>query len=449
MRIQKERIFDFTPDLQAEGNVVYWMSREQRVEDNPGLLHARLLAHELEAKLFVVFTLTAAYPGAMLRHYDFMLRGLHETAQQLHKLHIPFHLLIGDPPDTMTGFIQSHGAGVVVTDFDPMRVKRQWVAAAMKRSGCKFIEVDGHNIVPARFVSNKVEFAAYTLRPKIRRHIDRFLEELPELQPMKPGSKLPGLFSPDDLLASLQLDRSVKPTGWIIPGSKAAKKMLEQLIAERLKGYNEARNDPNQRMTSDLSPYLHFGQISSMRVAIEVSKQHPADADSEAFLEELIVRKELSDNYCHYQPDYDNTSGFHDWAQKTHDAHRKDEREYMYTRKQFEEGTTHDPLWNAAQLQMVKQGKMHGYLRMYWAKKILEWTETPEQAMEIAIYLNDKYELDGRDPNGYTGIAWSIGGVHDRAWTERPVYGKIRYMNYNGAKRKFDIQKYIRSISKI
>src|SRR6056297_879423 len=178
--IQKERIFDCAPDLPAQGNVVYWMSREQRVADNPGLLHARQLAQDMETELCVVFTLTAEYPGAMLRHYDFMLRGLHETAKQLHKLHIPFHLVTGDPPDTINDFIQSHGAGVVVSDFDPMRIKRHWVAAAMERSGCKFLEVDGHNIVPARFVSDKVEFGAYTLRPKIHRHIDRFLEELPE-----------------------------------------------------------------------------------------------------------------------------------------------------------------------------------------------------------------------------------------------------------------------------
>lgn len=444
--VKKERIFDLTPDLQAKGNVIYWMSREQRVADNPGLLFAQHLAMEMESDLQVVFTLTDNYPGAVLRHYDFMVRGLHEAAEQLHDLHIPFHLLVGDPVDLISEYIEEQDAGVVVTDFDPMRIKRKWVDAAIKKTDCKFLEVDGHNIVPVRFVSDKVEFGAYTLRPKIHRQLDRFMEEWPELQPMQKGKDLPELFSPDELLGSLQLDRSVQPVDWIAPGSKAAEKMLEEFINERLTGYAEQRNDPNLRMTSDLSPYLHFGQISSMRVAIEVLKQHASDADSDAFLEELIVRKELSDNFCHYNPDYDNTSGFHDWAKKTHKEHRKDEREYTYSREQFEKGTTHDPLWNAAQLEMVKRGKMHGYMRMYWAKKILEWTRSPEEAMELGIYLNDKYELDGRDPNGYTGIAWSIGGVHDRAWTERPVYGKIRYMNYNGAKRKFNVQAYIRSV---
>lgn len=447
--IQKERIFDLAPGLQAEGNVIYWMSREQRAEDNPGLLYAQQLAMAMETNLSVVFTLTGDYPGAMLRHYDFMIRGLLESAVSLHALHIPFHLLVGDPPETLAGFLEEHGAGVVVTDFDPLRIKRQWVAASMQTSGAKFVEVDGHNVVPARFASDKIEFGAYTLRPKIRRHLDRFLEILPALRPMNRHAAMPELFSPADVLDSLRLDRSVGPVDWISPGSSAAAATLEVFITERLKGYAEQRNDPNLQMTSDLSPYLHFGQISAMRVAIEVLRQHPSDADSDAFLEELIVRKELSDNFCHYHSGYDSTAGFHEWAKKTHEAHRRDEREYVYTREQFEQGVTHDPLWNAAQLQMVRQGKMHGYMRMYWAKKILEWTESPAQAMEFAIYLNDTYSLDGRDPNGYTGIAWSIGGVHDRAWKERPVFGKIRYMNYNGARRKFDVQAYIRSVNEM
>jgi deoxyribodipyrimidine photo-lyase len=171
--------------------------------------------------------------------------------------------------------------------------------------------------------------------------------------------------------------------------------------------------------------------------------------DKAAFLEELIVRRELSDNFCFYNPDYDSFNGFHSWAKKTHSIHRDDKRQFTYNLEEFEFSETHDPLWNAAQMEMVKTGKMHGFMRMYWAKKILEWTSSPEEAMQTAIYLNDKYSIDGRDPNGYTGIAWSIGGVHDRAWGEREVFGKIRYMNYNGCKRKFDVEKYIKQINKI
>ena len=165
--------------------------------------------------------------------------------------------------------------------------------------------------------------------------------------------------------------------------------------------------------------------------------------DKDAFLEEMIIRRELSDNFCEYEPEYDQFEGFHAWSQKTLNEHRNDEREYIYPLGQFEAAETHDDLWNAAQNEMKITGKMHGYMRMYWAKKILEWTPSPEIAQQIAIDLNDKYELDGRDPNGYTGIAWSIGGIHDRAWFERPIFGKIRYMNYNGCKSKFDVMKYI------
>jgi len=208
-------------------------------------------------------------------------------------------------------------------------------------------------------------------------------------------------------------------------------------------GLSFKKKRSNQKGQSNLSPYLHFGQISAQRIALEVRKARLDPEAQKAFLEELIIRRELSDNYCYYNPDYDRPSGFPAWAQKTQATHQDDRREYDYSSEQLEKAQTHDPLWNAAQMEMVHKGKMHGYMRMYWAKKILEWTKSPEEAQRIAITLNDKYELDGRDPNGYTGIAWSIGGVHDRAWGERPVFGKIRYMSYNGSKSKFDVKGYI------
>ena len=447
--IREERIYDLTSGRKIEGDVVYWMSREQRADDNPGLLFARHLAEEMDCGLSVVFTLADSFQGATLRHYDFMLRGIQEVATGLRKLNIPFFILQGDPPEKLLEFSKANNTGTVIVDFDPLKIKREWYAEAIRKLPCKFIEVDGHNIVPARFVSDKCEFAAYTLRPKINRLLGDFLEEFPKLEPMPPGSDAQKPPNSADVLDSLNIDRQVAPVDWILPGEKEALKTLDAFIKERLSEYDEQRNDPNREMVSDLSPYLHFGQISSQRIAAEVLKRRGKDKNSEAFLEELIVRKELSDNFCHYNPDYENVNGFHDWAKKTHKEHSRDEREYTYTIAAFEEGKTHDPLWNAAQMEMVKRGKMHGYMRMYWAKKILEWTASPADAMETAIYLNDRYELDGRDPNGYTGIAWSIGGVHDRAWTERPVFGKIRYMNYNGCKRKFDVNAYISSINKL
>ena len=445
--IKKERLYDLTPDRESAGNVVYWMSREQRSADNPGLLHARDLAMKLNCSLSVVFALTDNFLDASYRQYDFMLRGLHEVSISLQDQNIPFHLLAGDPPKLISLFAGNHNIGTIVVDFDPLKIKRLWYEEVIRNTRCRMIEVDGHNIVPARFVSDKLEFGAYTLRPKIHRLLGDYLEELPVLEQMKQQVSLPAPFVHEKILNALQLDRSVGPAGWIRSGEKEALKALADFIDKRLPKYNAFRNDPNRKVVSGLSPYLHFGQISSLRIALEVLNRHGKDENSEAFLEELIVRKELSDNFCHYNPDYDNTKGFHDWAKKTHREHARDERENIYSIGQFEQGRTHDPLWNAAQMEMVKNGTMHGYMRMYWAKKILEWTADTEQAMEVAIFLNDRYQLDGRDPNGYTGIAWSIGGVHDRAWAERPVFGKIRYMNYNGCKRKFDVDAYIRRVA--
>ena len=230
---------------------------------------------------------------------------------------------------------------------------------------------------------------------------------------------------------------------WIKPGEGAAQRALRRFLREGLRSYDEARNDPTVDGQSNLSPFLHFGHISAQRVPLEVRDSDVVGEPRDAFLEERIVRRELSDNFCFYNEDYDRFEGFPTWAQTTLKQHGGDRREYTYTLGQFESAGTHDELWNAAQMEMAKTGKMHGYMRMYWAKKILEWTESPEEALKIAMFLNDKYELDGRDPNGYVGCAWSIGGVHDRAWFERPVFGKIRYMSYNGCRSKFDVDSYV------
>jgi deoxyribodipyrimidine photo-lyase len=235
----------------------------------------------------------------------------------------------------------------------------------------------------------------------------------------------------------------VQPVHWLKPGEKAAHACLESFLDDRFSSYSAKRNDPNSGSPSNLSPYLHFGQISAQYCAMRASRSNAPEADRKAFLEELIVRRELSDNYCNYNDHYDSFDGLPAWAKETLEKHRADKREYLYTSEEFAQGATHEELWNAAQLELVKTGRIHGYMRMYWAKKILEWSETPRQAFETSIALNDRYALDGRDPNGYTGVAWSIGGLHDRPWFERSVYGRIRYMNASGCARKFDIKRYI------
>jgi deoxyribodipyrimidine photo-lyase len=441
--INEQRVRLSQKGTETNGLVIYWMGRDQRVHDNWALLFAQKLALERKKELIVIFSLTPKYLEATLRQYDFMLKGLMGVEKEFRKYNIPFIMLMGEPSAKIPKFIKENGASNLVTDFDPLKIKRKWKNEVAKKNNIPFYEVDAHNIVPCFYVSQKQEFGAYTIRPKIHKNLPEFLDEFPKLKKMKTSTLLSSSnIDWDKVYSSIKVDEDVKPIDWIKAGEKAAHKNLKSFIDNKLDNYEELRNDPNANVLSNLSPYLHFGQISAQRVALIVSglDNHPS---AEVFLEELIVRRELSDNFCYYNANYGSFKGFPDWAKKTLNDHKKDEREFLYSLKKFEEAKTHEDLWNAAQNELVKTGKMHGYMRMYWAKKILEWSKSPEVALKIAIYLNDKYELDGRDPNGYTGCAWAIGGVHDRAWKERPVFGKIRYMNRNGAKRKFDIKKYI------
>jgi len=441
--INENRIRILKKGDNSNGPVIYWMSRDQRVNDNWALLFAQQLALEKKRGFAVAFSLVPKFLDATLRQYDFMLKGLMEVEQELRKLNIPFFLLSGNPAEEIPKFLSEHKASVLVSDFDPLKIKRKWKNEVSKKTNIPFYEVDAHNVVPCFYASSKLEFGAYTIRPKIHKNLKEFLVECPELKKMKNiGSISSDNIDWQSVYNSLDVNKKINTVSWIKPGEKEAHKTLKNFIETKLDKYADTRNDPNSNVLSNLSPYLHFGQISAQRVALILSGfgNHPS---AESFLEELIVRKELSDNFCFYNSNYDSFRGFPDWAKKTLNDHRVDEREFIYSVKEFDEAKTHEDLWNAAQTELVTTGKMHGYMRMYWAKKILEWSKSPEEALKIAIYLNDKYELDGRDPNGYTGCAWAVGGLHDRAWAERPVYGKIRYMNRNGAKRKFDLEKYI------
>ncbi|GAB6183912.1 deoxyribodipyrimidine photo-lyase [Thermodesulfovibrio hydrogeniphilus] len=424
-------------------NVVYWMSRDQRVDYNHALLYAQKFALEWKSKLFVVFNLVPNFLGATLRQYDFMLKGLKEVEGRLSELNIPLILLIGEPTENIPKFVRENDIKLLLTDFDPLRIKRKWKEKIASSIETPFLEVDTHNIVPAFYVSDKKEAGAYTLRPKIKRLLPSFLRKPEEIVYHPYNDLKTKSFDIDEALNSLKIDRNVQPVDKFLPGTSEAKKTLEVFLNEKLHFYNVYRNDPNIDCQSNLSPYLHFGHISSLEVALKVIESDAPETAKEAFLEELIVRKELSDNFCFYEPNYDNINGAPQWARESLEKHKSDKREYVYTLEHFENAETHDPLWNAAQLQMVREGKMHGYLRMYWAKKILEWTISAEEAIQIAIYLNDKYEIDGRDPNGYTGVLWSIGAVHDRPWKERPIFGKVRYMSFEGCKRKFDVEKLV------
>jgi deoxyribodipyrimidine photo-lyase len=447
--INEKRVRLLQQGNETNGPVIYWMSRDQRVHDNWALLFAQMKALEKKRHLAVVFNLVPKFLEATIRQYGFMLKGLQQVEKELQKFNIPLFITKGNPEIEIPKLLDELKASILISDFDPLRIKRIWKRDVAKKISIPFYEVDAHNIVPCLFVSNKVEFGAYTIRPKIHKLIPEFMDDFPDLIKMK-SSELTSekKINWAEVSNSLEINRVVEEVDWLKPGEVNAQLALKDFLENRFDRYAEYRNDPNKNALSNLSPYLHFGQISAQRVALTVEQFYRKSPSAAAFLEELIVRRELSDNYCYFNPKYDSFEGFPEWARKTLNEHRKDKREYIYSLEKFEQAKTHEELWNAAQMEMVTTGKMHGYMRMYWAKKILEWSKSPEEALCIAMYLNDKYELDGRDPNGYVGCAWSVGGVHDRAWTERPVFGKIRYMNFNGAKRKFDVQSYINKFLK-
>ena len=431
------------------GTVVYWMSRDQRAADNWALVEAQELALQTHSPLWVVFCLAPTFGYAPLRAYQFMLQGLKEVKEELQTRNIPLSLL--SERKHLPAFLKKIEATVLICDFSPLREPLQWKKELLDAVDISVIEVDAHNIVPAWLASPKAEIGARTLRPKIHRLLPEALAEFPKLEP-HPFTNNKNV---DDLCISfqqatekIQANNTPPSSNHFTPGTKAGYAQMT-LFFSRLSRYDSGRNNPVVEAQSGLSPWLHFGQISAQRVALETHRSEPDASLTASFLEELIVRRELADNFCLYRPNYDSVDVFPTWAQVSLTEHLSDPRSYNYSIEIFEKAQTHDPLWNAAQMEMVITGKMHGWMRMYWGKKILEWSVNPEEAMQKALFLNDRYSLDGRDPNGYAGIAWCIGAIHDRAWPPRPIFGKIRYMNDSGAKRKFDTQSYIQRVNKL
>lgn len=469
--VRPERTRPLNEKPVAKGPVLYWMDRDMRAQDNWALLYARECAEERGVPLLVLYNLAPGFLGGTFRQHSFKVGALREIEEDLRHLSIPFYVVRGaETEKDIVAFTKEHGVGHIVTDFSPLRIQRKWKAYVAHHADVLLTEVDAHNSVPAWAASSKAEVGARTLRPKLHRLLPEYLESFPELLATSATVPLPPPIDWDAVLADETVDRRVMPSS-VVPGEKAAHQALAHFVKNVLPRYAHERNDPLQDAQSNLSPYLHYGMLAPARVALaamssvsmpiqslldertnaaKVDRKKPPtlEASVSAFLEELIVRRELSDNFCLYAPDtYDTSACFATWAANSLTEALRDKREYVYTLNEFEEARTHDELWNAAQKEMTRTGKMHGYMRMYWAKKILEWTRTPEEAMEIAIYLNDRYELDGRDPNGYAGIAWSIGGVHDRAWFRRPIFGLVRYMARSGCDSKFDTKAYIARVN--
>lgn len=377
--VDKNRVHKLNNKPIKDGDIIYISSREFRLEDNWAVLFGLELAKEHNAKFKVLINIKEK--AVSERQKPFLEDNIATFKKNLETNKIDFEMYSQVPQN----------AAAVIFDFDPINLMESFA----KKAPYAVFEVDSHNIIPARFISNKQEFSAATLRRKVYANIGGFLTEFPSPFKIQRGE---------------------------------AYQKLDNFVKNKLDNYAQDKNDPQKDVTSNLSPYFHFGFISAQRVALEVLKSDTSRENKEVFLEELIVRKELSDNFCLYSLSYKTLKSAPNWAVLSLEAHANDLRAFEYSLKEFEKGQTHDKAWNKMQLDLVKTGRIHGYIRMYWGKKILEWAKSPQEALKIAIYLNDTYALDGNDPNGYVGILWSIAGLHDRPFANRLVTGKIRYM---------------------
>jgi deoxyribodipyrimidine photo-lyase len=429
--------------------VIYWMRRAQRAFDNPALEAAIALANAFEKPVVVFFALRTRLPHANLRHFTFMLAGLADTAARLERRHIGFAMRLSEARharEDLARFAAEIPPAAIVTDRNPLASIDAWRRAVSLQLHVPVLNVDSEVIVPTAIIGRE-HYAARTIRPTIHAQLERFLVPIRKHTarvPWRPPRGFQSISPSPELLGTLALDRTVAGAPDFAGGTSAALARLKRFIGSGLAHYAMRRNAPQLDGTSGLSPYLHFGHIGPHTIALAARDAAAPAEDRRAFLEELIVRRELAIAFTTYNRRYASLGGCEPWALRTLDRHAQDRRAHLYSERELEHAETHDPLWNAAQRQMVEAGWMHGYMRMYWAKKILEWSPSPRAVYQIAVRLNDRYELDGRDPNGYAGIAWAIGGKHDRAWgPERPVYGTVRYMSAASTGRKFDSKAYI------
>ena len=395
--INPARIFELNNKPIKYGEIIYLCEREIRAKDNFALLFAIQKTKEVSLPLKII------YPKVNYEYQPkqvFIDNQIIQAKKQFRQIGLDFEIIEKSPAE----IIKNLRPALIIFDFNPI-LKRKY----LKNADFKIYEIDGHNIIPARFVSDKQEYSAATLRRKIYYNIYPFLTEFDNLTTEK----------------------------------VEADYVLENFIKNKLQYYAEYKNDISKDVLSGLSKYINLGFISSQRVALEVIKSGVSDINKEAFLEELVVRKELADNFCLYSKNYKDFTSIPNWAKVSLENHMYDIRPYIYSTEELEKAKTHDTLWNATQIQLIREGTIHGYLRMYWAKKILEWTPSPKEGLKTAIYLNDKYAYDSPSANGYTGILWAIAGLHDRAFIYYPITGKIRRMTYDSIKRKYDLGDYL------
>ncbi len=444
--VERERLSELNAAPEQAGTyVLYWMQQSQRAVFNPALEVAVAAANRLRLPLVVGFGLLDSLPHAKARHYAFMLQGLAETAADLRERGIAFVIRRGAPDEVILGLAPQ--AALIVCDRGYLRAQREWRDNVAQAAGRRVLQVEGDVVVPVALASDKQEIGARSLRPRIARLIESFLTPLRRQRPLVAARRL-RLASDVDLdalpgtLQSLHLDRSVAPVAAFRGGHAHARRRLQQFLARGLGRYRAARALPGEPQVSMLSPYLHFGQISPVEIALAVRGASAAAADRDSYLEELIVRRELAANFILSNARYDSFESLPGWAQRTLAMHAADARAHTYDFEQLAAARTHDPYWNAAMQEMRLTGFMHNYMRMYWGKKVLEWSPTPQAGYTTLLRLNNSYFLDGRDASSYANVGW-VFGLHDRPWPERPIFGNVRYMNAAGLKRKTDIDLYV------
>lgn len=453
--VEPERIFRLndSPERPERDYVLYWMQMNRRVESNHALLYAIERANDLNLPVLVYEGLTYTGPYANDRLYTFILEAAPETAKRLERLGIGYVFYLRKTHGGDNALLElAKDAAAVITDDYPVFQAQIHNATYPTKAGVSFTAVDSSCVVPMRAIPNR-QFAAYTIRPRIHRLLPKFLHEAPQPKVKRQfTAKVPDFHTPvapanvPKLVAACQINHAVQPSISFRGGRLQAERLLHHFLQNNLRRFDSCRNEPSEHATSHLSPYLHFGQISSLEIALAVqdyATKHKLMP--EGYLEELIVRRELAFNYCRVAEDPASLRNLPEWCQETMRKHAADERDPVYTSEQLTRAETYDQLWNATQREMLLRGKIHGYYRMYWGKKILEWSRTYQEAVQTMIDIHGHYALDGRDPNTFTNVLWCF-GLHDRAWAERPIFGKIRYMSLEGMRRKTDTQAYIDEI---
>ena len=452
MAIQSTRIRPLkdAPE-RAEGRyVLYWMQSAQRAGFNPALEFAVEEANHRDLPVVVGFGLTDGYPEANARHYAFMLQGLAEVAERLEARGVTFVARRGEPDKVALDL--SREAALVVCDAGYLRLQRRWRRNLTEAIDVRLVRIEGEVVVPIAQVSRKAEYAARTIRPKIQALWDDCIVPLRERRvARRERLDLASAIDVQDIpatLASLKVDPSVRPVRRFTGGEGEARRRLAAFVDGPLADYVEDRGRPEADAVSYLSPYLHFGQISPVEIALAVRQAEGTGGETKAkYLEELVVRRELAINHAWNNAAYDAYGGLPDWARATLAAHAAAPRPHRYSAAELEAGRTHDRYWNAAQREMVETGYMHNRMRMYWGKKILQWSEKPEEAYELILRLNNRYLLDGRDPNSYTNVGWLF-GLHDRPWPAQPVFGAVRSMGPNTFK-SFDAEAYVAQVERL